>query len=87
LPVLDFGERLFVEGGEGCRRFSGFAKLSGDQIIFSELEFDNNQCETVYTAAGVFSITGAWTITVDESHYLTLKNTTSELRFKRDDWR
>ena len=86
LPVLDFGERLFVEGGDGCRRFSGFAKLSGDQIIFSELEFDNNQCEAGYMA-GEFSITGAWTITVDESRYLTLKNTTSMLRFERDDWR
>ena len=87
LPVLDFGERLFVEGGDGCRQFNGFAKLSGDQIIFSGLEFNNNQCENRHTADGVFSITGSWTITVDESRYLILKNTASVLRFERDDWR
>jgi heat shock protein HslJ len=87
LPVLDFGERLFVEGSDGCRRFSGFAKLSVDEIIFRELEFNNNQCETAYTSGGMFSITGAWAITVNESRYLTLKNTTSLLRFERDDWR
>lgn len=86
LPVLDFGEHLFVEGGDGCRQFSGFAKLSGDQIIFSELEFNNDRCESGHTT-GVFSITGAWTVAVDESRYLILKNTTSVLRFKRDDWR
>ena len=87
LQALDFGERLFVEGGDGCRQFSGFARLSGDQIIFSELEFSNNQCETGNTAAGALSITGAWAVTVEESRYLILKNTASVLRFERDDWR
>lgn len=87
LPVLDFGERLFVEGGNGCRQFNGFAKLSADQIIFDELEFNTSQCETGHAAGGLFSITGAWSVTVDESQYLFLKNTDSVLRFKRDDWR
>ena len=87
LPVLDFGERLFVEGGDGCRQFSGFARLSGNQILFTDLDFNNNQCKNTHAADEVFSITGAWAVTVDESRYLILKNTASLLRFERDDWR
>ena len=87
LPVLDFGELLFVEGGDGCQQFNGFAKLTGDQIGFNEFEFNKNQCETDHTALRLFSIAGAWRVSIKESQYLILENTESALMFKRDDWR
>lgn len=87
LPVLDFGERLFVEGGDGCRQFSGFAQLSGEQIVFNAFEFNNSQCSINHTPEGLFSIAGAWKVSIDEAQYLMLENTESRLTFKRDDWR
>jgi len=87
LPVLDFGERMFIEGGNGCLQFNGFAKLTGDQIDFNELEFSKNQCGTDRSHMSLFSIAGVWQIAIKESEYLTLENTESILLFKRDDWR
>jgi len=87
LPVLDFGERMFIEGGDGCQQFNGFAKLIGDQIDFSELEINKNQCGADRSPLKLFSIAGAWRIGIKESQYLTLENTESTLLFKRDDWR
>jgi heat shock protein HslJ len=87
LPVLDFGERLFVEGSDGCQRFSGFAQLTGDHIAFNDLEFNNSQCEADNATQTLFSISGAWKVSIKESLYLILQNTESMLMFKRDDWR
>lgn len=87
LPVLDFGERLFVEGGDGCQRFSGFSKLAGDQIAFDEFGFNKNQCETDLSPRRLFSIAGVWRVSITETQYLILENTESTLMFKRDDWR
>ncbi len=87
LAVLDFGERLFVEGGDGCQQFNGFAQLSGDQIVFNEFEFKNNQCDADRSMQRLFSIAGVWKVNVKESQYLILENTESILKFKRDDWR
>lgn len=87
LPVLDFGERMFIEGGDGCQQFNGFAKLTGDKIDFRELEFKQNQCGADRSSLKLFSITGSWQIGIKESQYLTLENTETTLLFKRDDWR
>lgn len=87
LPSLDFGERLFVEGGDGCQKFNGFVKLTGEQIVFNEFEFNKNQCGTDHPSHGLFSIAGAWTVSIKQSQYLILENTGSKLTFKRDDWR
>ena len=87
LPVLDFGERMFIEGGDGCQQFNGFAELTGDQIDFNQLEFSKNHCGTDRSHMSLFSITGVWRIGIKESEYLTLENTESILLFKRDDWR
>ena len=87
LPVLDFGERLFVEGGDGCRQFNGFAKLAGDQIEFNELELNKNRCGKGNTSVGLFSIPGSWRISIKEPRYLTLENRESTLLFMLDDWR
>lgn len=87
LPVLDFGERLFVEGGDGCRQFNGFAKLSVDQIEFNEFEFNKNQCSIDDSSRVLFSIAGRWRLSIKETQYLILENAESMLMFKRDDWR
>ena len=87
LPVLDFGERMFIEGGDGCQQFNGFAKLTGYHIGFNELEFKKNQCGADRSPRRLFSIAGVWRIGIKESQYLTLENTESTLLFKRDDWR
>lgn len=87
LPVLDFGERLFVEGGDGCQQFNGFARLTGDQIVFDGFEFNSKRCESGRSPPGLFSITGAWNVSIKETQYLILQNTESTLMFKLDDWR
>lgn len=87
LPVLDFGERLFVEGGDGCRKFNGFAKLTGDRIEFNGFEFEHSRCGADHSDRGLFSIAGAWEIGVEDSQYLILENAESRLIFERDDWR
>jgi len=87
LPVLDFGQRLFVEGGDGCRQFSGFAKLTGESIVFNEFEFNKNQCGTDDFHSGLFLITGVWRASIKDSRYLILENSDASLMFSRDDWR
>mgnify|MGYP001811807061 CR=1 FL=1 len=77
LPSLDFGERLFVEGGDGCRRFNGFTRLTGAQIVFNKLEFSESRCDRGATTPGAFSITGRWLVRVRDSRYLTLQSSTS----------
>lgn len=87
LPVLDFGEHMFVEGGDGCRRFNGFAKLAGDNILFDKFEFNQPECETDQYPQSLFSIAGNWRISIEQSRYLFLENTSSTLMFRLDDWR
>ncbi|MBT8127247.1 MAG: META domain-containing protein [Gammaproteobacteria bacterium] len=86
-PVLDFGEKLFVEGGNGCRSFNGFAKLVGDKLVFDQLEFGDVQCDTGDAAFGLYSIGGAWKVRIEASQQLILESTSSTLTFKQDDWR
>lgn len=87
LPVIDFGERLFVEGGNGCSRFSGFAELSGDRIVFDGFEPVENLCLDGRDPQGLFSIAGAWHIRVEDRRNLILERNGSVLKFRRDDWR
>lgn len=87
LPVLDFGERLFVEGSDGCRKFNGFAKLKGDQIVFDGLEFNHDKCEAARGSNGLFSISGAWRISIEGARHLILENAESTMMFTMDDWR
>ena len=87
LPVLDFGQRLFVEGSDGCRQFSGFARLTGESIVFNEFEFNNNQCGTDDSHSGLFLIAGVWRVSIKDSRYLILENSDASLMFSRDDWR
>lgn len=87
LPLLDFGERMFVEGGDGCRRFSGFAQLADDNIVFDRLEFNQPRCKTDQHPQSLFSIAGSWKISIGESRYLVLQNAGSTLVFRLDDWR
>ena len=87
LPVLDFGERMFVEGSDGCRQFSGFAALSGDKIIFDALDFINSSCKEGRTSTGRLLIAGTWRIRVDRPNYLVLQQKGLKLTYKLDDWR
>lgn len=87
LPVLDFGEHLFVEGSDGCRKFNGFARLTGDQLVFNELKFNNDHCKTGRSSAGLLSISGAWRIRIEDSRHLILRRAGSTMIFTRDDWR
>jgi hypothetical protein len=81
------GEYLFVEGSDGCQPFNGFAQLSGEYIVFNEFEFKNNQCGTDHSPPGLFSISGAWKVRIEESQYLILENTDTTLKIKLDNWR
>ena len=87
LPLIDFGERLFVEGSNGCSRFGGFAKLSGDRIVFDGIEPGENLCVDGRDPSGLFPVTGAWHIRVEDGRYLFLEGYGSVLKFRLDDWR
>lgn len=87
MPVLDFGERLFIEGGDGCRRFTGFAALTAKGIVFDGLEFGANRCEPDEAYEALFSIEGEWEVSIMKSHYLMLENGHLALKFGLNDWR
>jgi heat shock protein HslJ len=87
LPEIDFGERLFVEGSNGCSKFSGFAELSGDRIVFDGVEPGENLCVDGRDPQGLFSMAGAWQIRVEDRRYLILERYGSVLKFRLDDWR
>ncbi len=87
LPVvLDFGERLYLSGTDGCQRFSGFATISGDRILFGGLDFDRVGCSTDYPLTRVFDDQLEWRVSFDGNDLL-LSDGDSRLAFKRDDWR
>lgn len=87
VPVLDFGDRMFVEGADGCRAFEGFAVLSDERIVFDDFTFGDNRCKAGRDAQGLFSIAGAWDVRVEDANYLFLERSGTVLRFERDDWR
>jgi heat shock protein HslJ len=84
--VLDFGERLFVEIADGCQRFSGFASISGDRILFHGLDFDRADCSAGDLSTRVFADRFEWRVTFDNDG-LSLSDDDTRLAFKRDDWR
>ena len=87
VPVLDFGDRMFVEGADGCRTFNGFAVLSDERIVFDNFTFGESQCKADRDSQGLFSITGAWIIRIGEAKSLVLEASGMVLMFERDDWR
>lgn len=87
IAVLDFGERLFVEGRDGCQRFSGFAELHSNQIAFRKVEFDRSGCATGIPEATLFSEQAAWQVALRDRDGLILRNADTSLDFRRDDWR
>lgn len=87
LPELDFGERLFVGGGNGCRQFSGFSRLAGDRIVFDGFKYGVNRCESGRDPQGLFAIAGAWQVHIEGRQYLMLEKSGVVLKFRLDDWR
>jgi hypothetical protein len=85
--VLDFGERLFVEIIEGCRRFSGFAELDVDRIRLNRLERDLSACAGGGSTASIFPGKTAWHVVLEGRNRLELSTTDTRLTFRRDDWR
>ena len=85
--VLDFGERLFVEGREGCQHFSGFAELDGSRISFGKVEFDRSGCDIDGPEAALFSAKISWQVMLGNRDEMVLSNADTRLEFRRDDWR
>jgi hypothetical protein len=85
--VIDFGERLFVEITDGCRRFSGFAELEADRIRFDSLDLDLTACTGDATPPGVFPGKAGWRLVLRGRDGLELASADTRLVFRRDDWR
>ena len=84
--VLDFGERLFVEGRDGCRRFSGFAVLDGDEIRLDGLDFDLSNCAGSASALPALTDQPVWRATLLDQALL-LAHGDTRLLFAISDWR
>ena len=84
--VLDFGERLFVEGRDGCGRFSGFAALVENEIRFDGLDFDYSNCDGNDPSTGAFAYQLVWRIEL-AGNGLALLSGNTLLVFDRSDWR
>ena len=84
--VLDFGERLFVEGRDGCQRFSGFALLAGNEIRLDGLDFDLSGCTVDGSGGGIFAGRPVWHIEL-AGEGLVLLGDDNRLVFERNDWR
>ena len=85
--ILDFGERLFVSITEGCRSFSGFARLDGNRIVFDGLENDPSACADSLPPGREFPGKTSWQVVLDGRDRLELSTTGIHLVFRRDDWR
>ena len=85
--VLDFGERLFVEITDGCRRYSGFARLDASRIVFDRLERDLSACTGNESPESLFSGELSWQVVVKSPDGLELSTAGTRLAFRRDDWR
>lgn len=84
--VLDFGERLFVEGRDGCQRFSGFVVLNDNQLSLDGVDFDRSSCAAGELAACLFVNRLEWQLTFSDEG-LVLQDVRTRLDFRRDDWR
>ena len=88
LPVvLDFGERLFVEVSEACRKLSGLAELDDNRITFARLEAMQLNCDTSPAVEPLFTQQGSWQVSLVGREVLLLKNNHARLGFKKHDWR
>jgi hypothetical protein len=87
LVVLDFGERLFVEVSEACRKLSGFAELDDNRIAFARLEAKQSDCDTSPTVEPLFTQQDFWQVSLVGREILLLKNGRTRLGFKKHDWR
>jgi len=85
--VIDFGERLFVELSEGCRKLSGFVELDGNQINFNRLENVQMDCGTKPSVEPLFMQLLTWQVTFAGPDTLLLDNSRAKLTFKKYDWR
>lgn len=85
--ALDFGERLFVEIADGCRRFRGFARLNTDGIVFDRLERDFSACAGSEPPGRVFPGETSWQVVLEGRDRLELSTVDTRLVFRRDDWR
>ena len=86
MTTLDFGERLFVEGREGCLSFHGFVDLVSSRLDFSAVEFDDRECPSENRRISRFAEEPVWMGSI-ESDNLMLQSVGSHLVFTRDDWR
>ena len=84
--VIDFGERLFVELSEGCRKSSGFVELDGNQINFNRLEDAQMDCGTKPTVEPLFTHLLTWQVTFAGPDTLFLDNSRAKLTFRKYDW-
>lgn len=85
--VLDFGERLFVEISEACRKLSGFAELDNNRIAFDRLEAVDLDCDMRPSVEPLFMQLLSWRISLEGREALLLENSRAKLGFKKHDWR
>jgi len=90
IPELDFGERMYVSGSLGCRRYSATAELRGPYLAFSDFEPEPRQCknssaEVERTMLELFGSESV--VAIDPEHRLILKRNGTELRFRLEDWK
>jgi hypothetical protein len=85
--AADFGERLFVEVSEACRKLSGFAVLDDNRITFDRLEVMQLGCDTGTTVEPLFTQGLSWQVSLAGPQALLLANSRVKLGFKKRDWR
>jgi len=88
LPILDFGEQMFVAVNDGCRQFSAVALLENEVLIFKQIEMINNACVTDSGLSESLALSEKhWSITIPEHGFLKLQSGELVLDFKLNDWR
>ena len=85
--LLDFGERMFVEVSDACRKLSGFVVLDDNRIAFNRLEVTQLDCDTSPTTEPLFTQQDSWQVSLEGHEALLLENSHAKLGFKKDDWR
>lgn len=84
--TLDFGERLFLEGRDGCLNFRGFIHLEASRINFTAVDFDDRDCTAEERGISRFVDQSIWQVRIEAGN-LVLQSAADHLVFARDDWR
>ena len=89
-PTLDFGEQMFVEVFDGCRKFTARAKFEGAHLVFDQVSLEQTALEKEtcnHDEEQIPFSENPWQVNIPKQGILQLRSNNWVLDFKLNDWR